>query len=59
VAAPLLWEELDDPELSSQSYTILNMFERLERMGGDPWKDFFKHNAPLPDFETIQQVLGN
>ena len=59
VAAPLLWEELDDPELSSQSYTILNMFERLERMGGDPWKDFFKHNTPLPDFETIQQVLGN
>lgn len=59
VAAPLFWEELDDANLSSQSFTILNVFERLERAGGDPWKDFFKHEAPLPDFETIQKVLGN
>jgi bifunctional non-homologous end joining protein LigD len=58
VAAPLRWEELDDPALSSQSYTIVNIFERLNKFGGDPWKDFFEQPAPLPDFETIQKVLG-
>ncbi|MEX2143707.1 MAG: DNA ligase D [Anaerolineales bacterium] len=58
VAAPLLWEELDDPGLASQSFTILNIFERLERMAGDPWEEFFALKAPLPDFETIQKVIG-
>jgi len=59
VAAPLPWEELEDPQLSSQRFTILNIFERLERGGGDPWKGFFEQQAPLPDFETIQKVLGS
>jgi len=59
VAAPLFWEELEDTSLTSQSFTILNVFERLERVGGDPWKDFFAYKAPLPDFEAIQKVLGN
>ncbi len=58
VAAPLAWDELDDADLSSQSFTIANIFSRLEQDGGDPWKDFFKFKAALPDFETIQRVLG-
>jgi hypothetical protein len=35
------------------------MFKRLEEVGGDPWKDFFEHRAPLPEFDTIQNVLGS
>ncbi|MBX3049516.1 MAG: DNA ligase D [Anaerolineales bacterium] len=57
VAAPLSWDELDNPDLTSQSFTIANIFSRLEQ-GGDPWKDFFKFKAPLPGFEMIQKVLG-
>ncbi len=59
VAAPLDWEELDDSRLGPQSCNILNIQARLKHLGGDPWKKFFKYNAPLPDFETIEKVLGN
>ncbi len=58
VAAPLLWEELDDPGLRPNAVTILNIFDRLKSLGGDPWKDFFQFAAPLPDFDTIQRVVG-
>lgn len=56
IAAPVFWEELD--HMTSQSFTILNIFERLEKLGSDPWKDFFDRPAPLPDFDTIQRVLA-
>jgi bifunctional non-homologous end joining protein LigD len=58
IAAPLNWDELDDPGLTPQTYTILNIFDRLRKMGGDPWKEFFEFAAPLPDFDTIQKVLA-
>ncbi|MEX1248908.1 MAG: DNA ligase D [Anaerolineales bacterium] len=58
VAAPLTWDELDDPDLTPQRYTILNIIYRLDKMGGDPWKEFFEFSAGLPDFDTIQHVLG-
>lgn len=58
VAAPLLWEELDDPGLRPNAITILNIFDRLKSLGGDPWKDFFDFAVPLPDFDTIQKVVG-
>jgi bifunctional non-homologous end joining protein LigD len=58
VAAPLVWEELDDPGLRPNAVTILNVFDRLKSLGGDPWKDFFQFAAPLPDFDTIQRVVG-
>jgi bifunctional non-homologous end joining protein LigD len=58
VAAPLLWEELDDPGLRPNAVTILNIFDRLKSLGGDPWKDFFQFATPLPDFDTIQRVVG-
>lgn len=56
IAAPIFWEELD--AITSQSFTILNIFERLQKLGGDPWKEFFDRPAPLPDFDTIQRVLA-
>ncbi|MEX2161728.1 MAG: DNA ligase D [Anaerolineales bacterium] len=58
VATPLTWEELEDPALTSQRFTVLTVFDRLDKLGGDPWKEFFEFRAGLPDFDTIQRVLG-
>lgn len=41
VATPLTWDELDDPDLDSQSYHVGNVLERIARIG-DPWADFYK-----------------
>jgi bifunctional non-homologous end joining protein LigD len=38
VAAPLLWEELDDRKLKPDQFNIRNIFDRLAKVG-DPWKD--------------------
>jgi bifunctional non-homologous end joining protein LigD len=37
VATPLRWEELDDPALGSQTYSLRNVLPRIERKG-DPWR---------------------
>lgn len=37
VATPLRWEELDDPALASQTYSLRNVPARIER-AGDPWR---------------------
>jgi bifunctional non-homologous end joining protein LigD len=57
VAAPLDWEELKDDALRSDSFTVANIFARMESHG-DPWMDFFNQAAPLPDFEKIAKVLA-
>jgi bifunctional non-homologous end joining protein LigD len=36
VAAPLAWDELDDPTLHPRIFTVQNLFDRIERRG-DPW----------------------
>jgi bifunctional non-homologous end joining protein LigD len=46
VAAPLLWEELDDPELNAQRYNVRNIFQRLEQTG-DPWGDEYRQGQSL------------
>jgi bifunctional non-homologous end joining protein LigD len=46
VAAPLHWEELEDPALSPDRWTIDNVGSRLE--GGDPWRDMNRHARALP-----------
>lgn len=38
VATPLDWDELDESQLSPQSYNIKNLFKRIDSKG-DPWKD--------------------
>ena len=45
VATPLDWEELDDDGLHAGSYTIKNIFRRLEKR--DPWRDFFREPCVL------------
>ncbi len=39
IATPLSWDEIDNPDLNSRSYTIKNVFRRLAQKE-DPWKDF-------------------
>lgn len=46
VATPLTWDELDDPDLDSQSYHVGNVLERIARIG-DPWADFYKGGVSL------------
>ena len=56
VAAPLDWDELDDPELDSQSYSIKNIFRRLGQKD-DPWKGMQRHarslNKPRQELEQL------
>lgn len=42
VATPLRWEELDDPALDPQGWTVATIGERLAH-GGDPWHGIGRH----------------
>jgi bifunctional non-homologous end joining protein LigD len=42
VACPLALDEMDNPDLTSQSYTVKNIFYRLGQKD-DPWKNIQKH----------------
>lgn len=46
VATPLSWDEVDDPNLGPQSYTIRNIFQRLARQE-DPWHALSTHQAKI------------
>jgi bifunctional non-homologous end joining protein LigD len=48
VAAPLDWDELQDSSLTSQSYTLKNIFRRLGQKT-DPWQTFTRHGASLTE----------
>ena len=47
VSAPLLWEELDNPELSPLSYNIYNIWSRLKE-AGDPMGGLYESAQELP-----------
>jgi bifunctional non-homologous end joining protein LigD len=61
VAAPLFWEELNDPDLTSARYNIRNIFQRIEK-SGDPWKDLERHpqslDQPARELQKMRQKLG-
>jgi len=42
VSTPLFWEELDDPDLRGNTYTVENLPARLDALKADPWKGFLK-----------------
>lgn len=42
VATPLRWEELDDPALAPQAWTVATIAARLAE-AGDPWRDIQRH----------------
>jgi bifunctional non-homologous end joining protein LigD len=46
VAVPLHWDELQDPELRPDKWTVENIGPRLE--DGDPWKGMMRHARALP-----------
>ena len=57
VAAPISWDELKDPKLRSNQFTIANIIQRVSSQG-DPWKDFDSFQTALPSFEKIEKVLA-
>lgn len=53
VAAPLLWEELKNPNLIAQMYTIESMPARLKEVT-NPWQDFRKMAKSLTEAFKVQ-----
>lgn len=47
VVTPVDWDELDDPEITSQRYTIETVLNRLDERG-DPWETMPDAARPLP-----------
>jgi bifunctional non-homologous end joining protein LigD len=48
VSVPIEWEELDDPELRSDRWTIRTVSQRLAQ-GADPFRVLLDHPQRLPD----------
>ncbi|MCW3003360.1 MAG: ATP-dependent ligase [Conexibacter sp.] len=48
VAAPLRWEELEDAGLRPDGWTLRTVLDRLDALGGDPWRDIAAAARPLP-----------
>jgi bifunctional non-homologous end joining protein LigD len=46
VATPLHWDELSDPDLRPDRWTIATIAERLD--AGDPWQGMARHARALP-----------
>jgi bifunctional non-homologous end joining protein LigD len=48
VPMPLDWDELSDPDIHSQTYTVKNIFRRLGQKE-DPWKSIMRHARSLSE----------
>lgn len=46
VAVPLAWDELSNDK-EENTYTIKTIFERMDSLRHDPWKDYFKTKQSL------------
>jgi bifunctional non-homologous end joining protein LigD len=59
VATPIDWDELSDPDLHSQSYTVKNIFRRLGQKE-DPWKGYMRHARSLREpRHRLDGLMGN
>nr|WP_314623283.1 DNA ligase D [uncultured Noviherbaspirillum sp.] len=47
VSTPLAWDELGDSKLRSDSYNVLNLRQRLDRLKQDPWAGYFDSKQRL------------
>jgi bifunctional non-homologous end joining protein LigD len=56
IAVPLTWEELDS-NIRSDTFNVLNIKERLNRLKKDPWVGFFKTKQSLND-KLVKKLLG-
>ncbi len=52
VATPIAWDELEDPGLHAGSFTVRNIFDRLETLP-DPWKGLHEQSISLEPFQEI------
>lgn len=57
VATPLDWDELNRPDLHSQSYTVNNIFQRLGQKA-DPWREIEQYGHALPEFSEKESAPG-
>lgn len=56
VATPLDWDELAAPELSSQRYTLANIFHRLAQRG-DPWSGIMQRGYAIGEARRLLDDL--
>jgi bifunctional non-homologous end joining protein LigD len=47
VSVPISWEELK-PSLTADKFTVLNLRQRLAKLGSDPWQEIAKVKQKLP-----------
>lgn len=57
VAAPVTWQELLSPGMSSQKYTIKNIEQRIKKVG-DLWIGMQKHTVSLKNAQEKLKKLG-
>jgi bifunctional non-homologous end joining protein LigD len=57
VSVPLEWNELKQKDLRSNSFTIRNVFDRLERTP-DPWSNFWRRGVSLAGARRKLARLG-
>lgn len=57
VATPLRWEELDDPALGPQAYSLHTVLPRIERMG-DPWRGIARRRQGIAGAAARLTRLG-
>jgi bifunctional non-homologous end joining protein LigD len=55
VAAPLRWEELKNPKLTAQQYTIATMPQRIAKYG-DPWKEINRSARSLGKAKKMLKI---
>ena len=46
IATPLTWDELNNPELTSQRYTMFTILQKIQ-VQGDPWKGINRYHSSL------------
>lgn len=57
IATPLHWDEMNDKELTSQSYTLKNIFKRLSKIH-NPWAEMSHHQISLKSLqEKLDQLM--
>ncbi|MDX1661952.1 MAG: non-homologous end-joining DNA ligase [Gemmatimonadota bacterium] len=58
VAVPLDWDDLDDPDLRGNVYTVKNVLDRVSRRD-DPWAGMMRHarslEKPRARLETLEE----
>ena len=58
VATPLTWDELKDPDLSSGSYDLRSIWNRLDKVG-DPWRGMMRNARGLKEpRRKLDKLMG-